>query len=115
MLIVKVDVDADSKTFGIMEELSEVDDFPEWAQKGYQRGRIAIKATQSKLVVCCGGDGVLGAEAEASFDDGVKWVIFACSRGQKEHHYSLLDWAAEHLDSDSADDNVEFVRGIDPN
>ena len=39
-------------------------------------------------------------EASAGIEDGVKWVVFAVGRGQKEVHASLCDFVLGHARGD---------------
>ena len=110
ILVVAIDVEKDAQTLGISEEVSRVQELPMWAQEFFLLGRVAIKATGSKMVICVGGGGITGQEADASFEDGagIQWTVFAVSRGKKEQYPSMLDWAAT-----ASSPHVEFVHGLD--
>lgn len=66
---------------------------PTDAQNFYFLGRLAIGATQARQVISLGGGGIAGLEAEASLRENVRWTVYALSRGRKEEHPSLMDWA----------------------
>ena len=81
IVVVAVDPKTDFATLpDLQAERGRVSAFPNWSQEFYLLGRVAIKATGSKFVVSLGGGGIAGLEAEASFDDGVQWVVYAQSR-----------------------------------
>lgn len=112
--VVAVDKEAESKQLA-----AEVDKLPEglpgWAKDFFVLGRAAILATGSKKVVCLGGGGITGREAEASMSmqQGVSWTVFAASRGKQEEHPSVVDWAVEN--EQTFKDHVKLVKGKDPN
>ena len=70
---------------------------PDWAKGFFVLGRAAILATGSKNVVCMGGGGITGWEAEVSMEQGnhqgIFWMVFAISRGKPEEFPSVVDWA----------------------
>merc|ERR1712039_1057568 len=43
--------------------------------------------------------GIAAAEAQAGFDDGVEWTVYALSRGPKEEFRSLCDFAWYNKDN----------------
>jgi len=99
----------DAADNGIMEELTALQDFPEWAQEYFLMGRLACNATRSKKVFSLGGGGISAHEARASANTGVAWTIYALSRGRNEAHPTLADWAAENPCS-----GVKLRRDLDP-
>jgi len=107
MIIVRVNIKKAMET--ITGENSSLGDMPQCAQQFYALGRVAIKATGSKFVLCLGGGGIARKEAEAYTFDGGRWVVFALSRGKKESYPSVLDWAQKNKNP-----NVQFVCGKDP-
>jgi len=99
----------DAADNGIMEELTALQDFPEWAQEYFLMGRLACKATRSKKVFSLGGGGISAHEARVSANTGVSWTIYALSRGRNEGHPTLADWAAENPSF-----GVKLRRNLDP-
>merc|ERR1712232_128034 len=67
IVIVPVDKVAHKVQFGLQSEEQHVSDLPDAPREFYFLGRIALKATQSKKVVCIGGGGIGSKEAESSF------------------------------------------------
>jgi len=94
---------------GITEELKSLDNFPEWAQEYFLMGRLACKITGSQKVFSLGGGGISAHEAKASGKAGVKWTVYAFSRGRDEAYPTLADWAAENQRPD-----VKLRRNLDP-
>lgn len=110
LLVVTLDPAVDIPRFPCLSaEFGRLGAFPKWAQECYVLGRMALKATASKQVIALGGGGVVGQEAEASFSDGVQWAVYALSRGQKEQHPTIMDWAFKTRSS-----NLLFLCGKDP-
>jgi len=99
----------DAADYGITEEQQDVQGLPDWAQEYFLMGRLACKATGSKQVFSLGGGGIAAHEAEASTSSGAVWTIYALSRGRKEAHPTLADWAAENPSS-----GVKLRRNLDP-
>ena len=99
----------DAAEHGITEELKGVQDLPEWAQEYFLLGRLACKLTGSKTVFSLGGGGISAYEAKATASAGMKWTIYAMSRGRKEAYPSLADWAAENPGP-----GVSLRRNLDP-
>jgi len=111
--IAMVAVDADaarSKLAGEVEMLPLA--FPDWARDFFVLGRVAILATCSERVVCLGGGGITGWEAEESLGQGLNWTIYAACRGTQEDHPSVVDWAVKN--ESSFREIVTLVRGKDP-
>jgi len=71
--------------------------------------RIASKCTKAKQVIALGGGGVAANEAEAGFADGVKWTVYALSRGKKEEYPALCDFAHKN----KSNKMMTFVTGKD--
>jgi hypothetical protein len=99
----------DAADCGITAELQDVKGLPEWAQEYFLMGRLACKATGSKLVFSLGGGGISAHEAKASATSGTLWTIYALSRGREEANPTLADWAAENPSS-----GVTLRRNVDP-
>merc|ERR1712083_1062102 len=110
IIVVSVDKSRDTEMLGLAAEDSHVQSLPVLAQEQYLFGRIALKCTGSKHVVTVGGGGIAGKEAAVSFKDDVFWTIFAVSRGEREKHETLLDWAKANPGP-----NLDVVTGFDPN
>lgn len=109
-----VSVDSEKVKLQFQDEVSRLpQSLPTWAVDFFVLGRAAIKATGATHVVCLGGGGISGWEAQASLegDKVVTWIIFAQSRGRKEEHPTLMDWADQKATSSSS---VRLVRGKDP-
>jgi len=99
----------DAADQGITEELKSLENFPEWAQEYFLMGRLACKITGSQKVFSLGGGGISAHEAKASGSTGVKWTVYALSRGRDEAYPTLADWAAENQGPD-----VKLRRNLDP-
>lgn len=110
IIIVVVDIDKEGASFGIRDERSRLEAFPKQAQDRYLLGRIGLKATRSKEVVALGGEGILGWEASAQLEEGVRWTVFALSRGHQEEVPTIMNWAAK-----SSHPLLAFIQGKDPN
>jgi len=83
---------------------------PKSAVDFYVLGRAAIKATGATHVVCLGGGGITGWEAEATLGSDVTWVIFALSRGRKEEFPTIMDWAVKKAPNCPS---IKLLRGKD--
>jgi len=99
----------DAAEHGITDELKGVQDLPDWAQEYFLLGRLACKLTGSKTVFSLGGGGISAYEAKAAANAGMKWTIYAMSRGRKEAYPTLADWAAENPGP-----GVSLRRDLDP-
>jgi len=99
----------DAADQGITEELKSLENFPEWAQEYFLMGRLACKITGSQKVFSLGGGGISAHEAKASGSAGVKWTVYALSRGRDEAYPTLADWAPENQGPD-----VKLRRNLDP-
>ena len=99
----------DAAKHGITEELKGVPDLPDWAQEYFLLGRLACKLTGSLTVSSLGGGGISASEAKAAANDGMKWTIYAMSRGRTEAYPTLADWAAENPNP-----GVKLRRNMDP-
>merc|ERR1712232_1206510 len=109
IIIVPVDKVTHKARFGLDTEEKHVSMLSDEPRKFYFLGRIALKATQSKKVICVGGGGIGSKEAEASFADGVNWTVLAVSRGRREEHPTIFDWALAQRDNDK----VTLIKGIE--
>lgn len=99
--------------YNISGEIQEyVAELPAWAQEYFALGRIAIKTTKSKQVVALGGGGIAAKEATAGFQDGVKWTVYALSRGRVEEFPTMCDFAREQVGKGNG--NIELITGKDP-
>eukprot|EP00401_Gymnodinium_catenatum_P026745 CAMPEP_0117577564 /NCGR_PEP_ID=MMETSP0784-20121206/63489_1 /TAXON_ID=39447 /ORGANISM="" /LENGTH=460 /DNA_ID=CAMNT_0005377073 /DNA_START=156 /DNA_END=1538 /DNA_ORIENTATION=- len=99
---------ADAEVYRVKRDLNQANSLPDWAAAYLLLSRIAMKASGAMRVVALGGGNITAMEAQLSVNEGVKWTIFALSRGRKETYPSLLDWAV-------TEPRADFVTGKDPN
>jgi len=97
----------DAQRLGVLEEMSNAAELPDWAREYFLLGRVACQATRSSLVISMGGGGISKSEAQAGIAVGVEWEIIDLRRApspgnptdadgwRDEQGRALMDWVRD--------------------
>merc|ERR1712183_237548 len=98
LFVVPIDPMQDAETW-LSEEYACVQELPQWAVEPIMLGRLTQILSGASSVLAFGGAGLLSHMAQTSIiHGGARWTVIALSRGQKEQHPSLMDYAFDAQD-----------------
>jgi hypothetical protein len=122
--VVQVALPAGATAVGLGAEqlAAECEGLEGWQADYVALGRVAIRATGCREVVSMGGGQIAAQEARAGIADGISWIVYAASRGQKEEQPTLCDFVLSQQqpqegggEGDHQQGLFTLVRGRDPN